>query len=442
MQIREWGLALAACACLLTGLFPEGPSWLASFAYLPLFYLYLSPACSAKRLLLYTLVTGFIYYGTGIFGILKFSPRLYSLMVLLLTPTLSVYFLALRFLTQRMKSSSVKILAACLLWILLHVLYALTPLGTLPLDFSFYGSGILIQVIAMTGTPGLGTILIGSSFAAANFIRERDPKNGGRLVFFALLILSIYGYGIIRLREPVRPPDSPKLALIQHNLPISGMWRLDHPAQLKAEYEKLARQAAEFKPDLIVFPMFNLPEDPLRNPEFLGGLAKKIRIPILAAAHVPRTPGASILREGYMSVAVFYSKEGTLAAKYQAVKTAPLFGLVKEWTAPRYEIMNTPLGKIGILLCYEDTDPWIVREAVKNGAEILIALSNPGHFVETPLPAYHLFQDRLRAIETGRWLARVSANGYSATIDPYGRIVKRTHLNRQEVLTGFSETKT
>jgi len=49
------------------------------------------------------------------------------------------------------------------------------------------------------------------------------------------------------------------------------------------------------------------------------------------------------------------------------------------------------------------------------------------------LPEYHLYQDQLRAIETGLFVIRVSANGYSAIIDPRGRIIKRTELAKQQI---------
>lgn len=49
----------------------------------------------------------------------------------------------------------------------------------------------------------------------------------------------------------------------------------------------------------------------------------------------------------------------------------------------------------------------------------------------------HLYQDQLRAIETDRWVIRVSSNGYSAIIDPRGRIIKRSELGKQQILYGL-----
>lgn len=107
--------------------------------------------------------------------------------------------------------------------------------------------------------------------------------------------------------------------------------------------------------------------------------------------------------------------------------------------AKETQVLLTPLGELGILLCYEDTVPGRAREEVKKGAEILVAISNIGHFTKTVLPDHHLYQDQLRAIETGLPVIRVSANGYSAIIDPRGRIIKQSELGKQQILYGLVE---
>mgnify|MGYP000951252492 CR=1 FL=1 len=434
MKRRETLAIFLSAGCFLTGLFSEELRWISWFAFLPLFWRCLDPACSLKRVTLLTLTVGLIYSGAGFFWVIKFDWRLYILIIVLSAPGWMIYFFLLKILLMKIKKGLFQIFGACSLWLIYRSIHQFMPDGTLSTDFAFFGPLPFLQIIRLTGFEGWCAIIIGLNFSAALLIRKRCFSHVLWFLLFTAALLSAYLYGAKKLREPVNAAIPLRPALIQHNLPISGIWRLDHPSELKSEYVKLAREAAEKKPDLIVFPMFDLPEDPLRDPEFLGGLAKETGIPILAAAHVPRSPKGSMLDEGYLSVAVFYSPDEKLSGTYQSVKAAPVFGLLKEWTAEKYTVMKTPLGKLGILLCYEDTSPALAREAVRQDAEMLIALSNPGHFVSTPLPGYHLFLDRLRAIESGRWLARVSANGYSALIDPQGRIIEQSQLGKQEIL--------
>ena len=40
-------------------------------------------------------------------------------------------------------------------------------------------------------------------------------------------------------------------------------------------------------------------------------------------------------------------------------------------------------------------------------------------------PAQHLMMARVRAVENRRWLLRDTNNGFTASVDPYGRIVAK-----------------
>jgi apolipoprotein N-acyltransferase len=224
-----------------------------------------------------------------------------------------------------------------------------------------------------------------------------------------------------------------KMALVQHNLPFLEEWRIDHPSEVKSKYETLALEAAKQHPDIIIFPQYTFPEDIYRSPGFFTELAKKTKSYILVASHVPAEAGKSILDFGFMNLALLFTPEGKLLGKYQAVEEAP-FGEVRQQSAKKYQVMETPFGKLGILLCYEDVTSKAAKEAMNAGAEVLVSLSNPGMFLDTHMPYYYLQQDQLRVMETKLPLVRVSPNGYSAFINKTGQIVQKTHLNTETVL--------
>ncbi len=54
---------------------------------------------------------------------------------------------------------------------------------------------------------------------------------------------------------------------------------------------------------------------------------------------------------------------------------------------------------------------------------MLINISNDGWFGRSAAPAQHLMMARVRAVENRRWLLRDTNNGYTVSVDPYGRIV-------------------
>ncbi len=57
--------------------------------------------------------------------------------------------------------------------------------------------------------------------------------------------------------------------------------------------------------------------------------------------------------------------------------------------------------------------------------KLLINISNDGWFGRSAAPAQHLMMARVRAVENRRWLLRDTNNGFTVSIDPYGRIAAR-----------------
>jgi apolipoprotein N-acyltransferase len=79
----------------------------------------------------------------------------------------------------------------------------------------------------------------------------------------------------------------------------------------------------------------------------------------------------------------------------------------------------------GAFICYEAIYPEEVRRFAANGAELYINISNDGWFGRSAAPEQHLRMARVRAVENRRWLVRVTNNGYTVSVDPYGRIIRK-----------------
>ncbi len=89
----------------------------------------------------------------------------------------------------------------------------------------------------------------------------------------------------------------------------------------------------------------------------------------------------------------------------------------------RYAVGDLPGGRFGVFICYEAIFPDEVRRFVRNGAELLINISDDGWLGRSSGPAQSLLMARLRAVENRRWLLRDTNNGFTASVDPYGRVV-------------------
>ncbi len=88
-----------------------------------------------------------------------------------------------------------------------------------------------------------------------------------------------------------------------------------------------------------------------------------------------------------------------------------------------YGVGRLPDGRFGSFICFEATFPDAVRRFTAGGAELLINISNDGWFGRSAAPAQHLMMARVRAVENRRWLLRDTNNGFTVSVDPYGRIV-------------------
>jgi apolipoprotein N-acyltransferase len=69
-----------------------------------------------------------------------------------------------------------------------------------------------------------------------------------------------------------------------------------------------------------------------------------------------------------------------------------------------------------------------VRRFVRNGADVLVNISNDAWYGRTSAPHQHLAMAAMRAVENRVPMVRSTNTGISAVVDPTGRIRDRTAL--------------
>ncbi|HVS95838.1 MAG TPA: apolipoprotein N-acyltransferase [Puia sp.] len=79
--------------------------------------------------------------------------------------------------------------------------------------------------------------------------------------------------------------------------------------------------------------------------------------------------------------------------------------------------------RIAPAVCYESIYGEFLSRYVRNGADVIVIITNDGWWGNTP--GYHQHENyaRLRAIETRRWVVRSANTGVSCVIDPAGHIL-------------------
>jgi apolipoprotein N-acyltransferase len=138
-----------------------------------------------------------------------------------------------------------------------------------------------------------------------------------------------------------------------------------------------------------------------------------------------------------MNSAVLLNPGGIEAGRYDKIYLVPfgefippLFRWVNRISreigdfAPGHDvkILDSPVGRLGVFICYESAFPHLVRRFTAQGADVLFNLSNDGYFGHSAAYRQHLSLVRMRAVENRRFIVRSTNDGITAVIDPAGRI--------------------
>jgi apolipoprotein N-acyltransferase len=153
----------------------------------------------------------------------------------------------------------------------------------------------------------------------------------------------------------------------------------------------------------------------------------------------------------FRNAAVVFGPDGTVVDRYDKVHRVPfgeyiparaLFARLADVSAvPRDAIagrgpgvIDTPRGRLGVLVSYEVFFQDRGRDAVRAGGRLLLVPTNASSFADAQVPAHELAVARLRALETGRWVVQAAPTGYSAIVDHRGRVRSRSGLGEAAVL--------
>ncbi|EAL1485066.1 N-carbamoylputrescine amidohydrolase [Campylobacter coli] len=123
---------------------------------------------------------------------------------------------------------------------------------------------------------------------------------------------------------------------------------------------------------------FDLANDYEKDVQFWSSVAKKHGVALLASLFEKRSAGL------YHNTAVVFEKDGSMAGKYRKmhIPDDPCF-YEKFYFTPGdlgFEPINTSLGKLGVLVCWDQWYPEAARLMALKGAQILIYPTAIGWF--------------------------------------------------------------
>lgn len=155
----------------------------------------------------------------------------------------------------------------------------------------------------------------------------------------------------------------------------------------------------------------------------------------------------------FANVAQVYLPDGSTGDRYAKVRRVPFGEYVPmrsliEWAAgpdsglPARDadigdgpaVLRTPSGTLAVAISWEIFFTNRGRDGVLHGGGILLNPTNGSSYWLTEVQSQQVASSRLRAIENDRWVLQAAPTGFSAIVDPDGRVLARTGISESAVL--------
>ena len=349
------------------------------------------------------------------------------------------------------------------------------------LGYSQVDNALINQLAPWTGVYGISFVLVVVNVLLAGGLllgSGAKSKLAGRWAWMACgAVLFVAGECGVFVLTP-KPDPTATAVLIQPNLDVgvNNNWQGPVWDQHIAEFTRLAGEQCKTyiagipqtgatdgeivcppyptHPDLVVWPESPAPFDE-SDPQFqkaLAGIAHTVNAPLVVGG-IGWTYDASAQEWNYYNSAIIAGADGQIVGRYDKIHLVPFgeyipfqnlikfahkltgrVGLFSRGALHKVFLLDTQSGgrhRYGVFICYEAVFADEVRQFARNGAEVLVNISDDGWYGDTSAPWQHLNMARMRAIENRRWLLRDTNNGVTAAIDPYGRV--RESIPRHQV---------
>ncbi len=330
--------------------------------------------------------------------------------------------------------------------------------------YSQYKNLLFIQISAIGGIYLVQYVILSINAVLESWVRHfllRNERRPLRYSFFLLgMLIFVYFYGILRANNVNEAAvNSPKLkiSMLQGNID-QGIKKKSqqYRGSILSNYLDLLKKAEGDAPELVIWPEaaypLSLPDEmqSFSQPDPMLGPDKFPFAQIIGVSTYYYENGRRFLHNG----AFVFDSELNIVAKYYKSHLVPFGEYVPlgipvekfvsgigtyipgEEVKPAEVIFNGKTIKSGILICYEGIFPEISREHSSKGANLLVNLTNDAWYGISSAPYQHLSMYVFRAVENGKYLARVANTGITAIINPYGRILSETSIFERAHLSG------
>ncbi len=323
------------------------------------------------------------------------------------------------------------VLAVPALWVGLERTHGTFGFAWLALGNAGISMSLPLRLAPIVGVYGLSFVFCALATALACVVL-RYPRT--RLVpLAALLVLFV----LPEIRQDIPARDT--ALVVQPNIDPDTQWS---GAEREAVEDRLSLLSRAVASPLVIWPELPAPLYFYDDREFRNAAVNIARHgSYFLFGTVAYTPEHQPLNS-----AVLLKPDGSEGGRYDKIDLVPfgefvpgVFSFVNRITqeagdfAPGHDIkvLNAAGHRLGTFICYESAFPDLVRQFSRQGADVLVNLSNDAYFGPSEAREQHLSLVRMRAVESRRYIIRATNNGITAVIDPAGRIVKELPSYRE-----------
>ena len=438
-NIKSILLAVLSSTLLILA-FPKTDWWFLSWvALVPLFYAL--EQRSARACFVLSFVTGVVFFSGTLYWFIYVTKLGASLLVLYCSFYFGVFGSAYFYIRQKPLLTKAAFLSC--FWVMLEFARAnlMSGFGWASLGHSQYKNLIFLQAADVTGVFGISFLIVLANVAVKEWMellirKKKDGQLFKLTLAAAVIMLLAGGYGIYRLRQKMDGPMV-SVAVIQGNIPQELKWHEPLWPDIMEKYKVLTRQAALDKPELIIWPETSFPGYLGEHDDFfdqLRGFVAQGGIPLLLG---------SVVKEGdkYYNSAILISGKGEIEERHDKLHLVP-FGeyipfrrffpflsqivpIADFSNGSKFNLFPVPANPgrhLAVLICFEDSVGYLSRTFVREGAQLLVNLTNDAWFGDTKAAFMHLQTSVFRSVENRRELIRSTNTGVSCFIDAKGRI--------------------
>ncbi|MGH2736709.1 MAG: apolipoprotein N-acyltransferase, partial [Actinomycetota bacterium] len=270
-------------------------------------------------------------------------------------------------------------------------------------------------------------------------LRSRSPRGVGAFLGVALALL-VAPLAIPRNDATGRPV---KIAIVQGNVPRNWTGTYyEKQLSILSSHEHLTAELAPSDPDFVVWPESSVGIDAEDDPNAAGAIkraAQAVDAPLIVGGNL------DVGTERYKVMAFHVSPDGTIVDRYQKTHLVPFGEYVPArgllgWIPALDQVPRDAIaadeprtfeiggGEVAPVISFEGDFGSLVRRPISQGGRLLVVATNTSTWGESAASAQHVAFSRVRAAETGVWVAHSAVSGISAFVAPDGSVAARTDL--------------